>query len=140
MDSKANTLTEKQKAALLFANEAFYIAFATGDISAMEELWARNFKVSCLHPGWEPLLGRNNVMASWNAVLPNKPSISHHAPNAFGVGDMGYVICYEKIGDSYLLATNVFVLENNRWRMTHHQAGPTDSHPVEHEEKGGLTN
>lgn len=131
MDNSPLSMTERQRAALLFANDAFYLAFANGDIDAMDGIWARDFKVSCLHPGWEPLMGRNNVMASWKAVLPNKPAIEHHSPNAFGVGEMGYVICYEKVSDSFLLATNVFVMEGGVWKMTHHQAGATDSKPTE---------
>lgn len=131
MDKPSLSMTERQKAALLFANDAFYLAFANGDIEAMETIWARDFNVSCLHPGWEPLMGRNNVMAGWNAVLPNKPKIEHHSQNAFGVGEMGYVICYEKVADSFLLATNVFVMEDGGWKMTHHQAGATDSKPTE---------
>lgn len=130
MDVTAHKLDERQRAALLFANEAFYVAFSNADIDAMDGLWAKEFQVTCLHPGWEPLMGRNNVMASFRAVLPNSPKVTHHAPNAFGVGDMGYVICYEKIGDNYLLATNVFVMEEGEWRMTHHQAGPTEAHPA----------
>ncbi len=134
MDASRKSLSDRQKAALLFANEAFYLAFSNGDIVAMERLWAKDFSVSCLHPGWEPLMGRNNVMASWRAVLPTNPKIQQSSPNAFGIGDMGYVICYEKVGESFLLATNVFIIEDNAWKMTHHQAGPTDSTPSNSDE------
>ncbi|MTI09026.1 nuclear transport factor 2 family protein [Curvivirga aplysinae] len=138
MEQTPHKLDDRQKAALIFANEAFYVAFSNNDIEAMESLWAREFKVTCLHPGWEPLMGRNNVMASFRAVLPNSPAVIPYAPNAFGVGDMGYVICYEKIRDTYLLATNVFIMEEGQWRLTHHQAGPTEAHPTPLEEEGSV--
>ena len=38
--------------AILFANEAFYHAFADGDSAAMEALWASQTPVCCIHPGW----------------------------------------------------------------------------------------
>ena len=44
--------------ALLFANEAFYAAFAGHDYAAMEALWARHAPVACIHPGWGVLEGR----------------------------------------------------------------------------------
>jgi len=40
--------------AALFANEAFYRAFADRDIDAMDALWARGEPVLCIHPGWPP--------------------------------------------------------------------------------------
>jgi hypothetical protein len=36
---------------VLFANEAFYRAFADRDIDAMDALWARGEPVLCIHPG-----------------------------------------------------------------------------------------
>jgi hypothetical protein len=36
--------------AVLFANEAFYRAFADRDEEAMEDLWSATAQVACLHP------------------------------------------------------------------------------------------
>ena len=47
--------------AVLFANEAFYQAFAARDLAAMEEVWAHHCPVACIHPGWPPLHGRQAV-------------------------------------------------------------------------------
>ena len=49
--------------AVLFANEAFYRAFAERDIAAMEQLWAQAAPVACIHPGWSPVVGRERVLA-----------------------------------------------------------------------------
>ena len=122
-------LSERHKAALLFSNEAFYVAFAAGDADQMGEIWARDFSVSCIHPWREPIMGRENVMRSWMGILANSPHVTHHSPKVFGRGDMGYVICYEQIGHVPLLATNVFLLEDGKWKITHHQAGPTEASP-----------
>ncbi|MEJ2131981.1 MAG: nuclear transport factor 2 family protein, partial [Gammaproteobacteria bacterium] len=56
---------------VLFANDAFYLAFRERDLNAMERLWARNSPVVCIHPGWNPLTSRQEIMASWEAILTN---------------------------------------------------------------------
>ncbi|MEE8533734.1 MAG: nuclear transport factor 2 family protein, partial [Alphaproteobacteria bacterium] len=40
---------------VLFVNEAFYQAFADGDLAAMDAVWAREAPVACIHPGWAAL-------------------------------------------------------------------------------------
>ena len=48
--------------ALLFANEAFYLAFADRDMEAMETTWSATTPVACIHPGWGVLTGRDEVL------------------------------------------------------------------------------
>src|SRR3546814_8193259 len=60
-----------ENADILFANEAFYLAFQTKDMRAMEVLWAHRQPVACTHPGWPSLSGREQVMQSWAAILAN---------------------------------------------------------------------
>jgi hypothetical protein len=64
-----------ETAAILFANNAFYIAFRGRDLEAMDDLWAREAPVACIHPGWHALSGREDVMDSWEGILtnPNAP-------------------------------------------------------------------
>jgi hypothetical protein len=117
--------------AVLFANEAFYRAFADRDENAMDALWSDTDQVACLHPGWGPLFGRDVVVESWKAIIRNddSPEILCHDPHAHVYGDTAYVICFEEILDSFLVATNVFVREGRVWKMVHHQAGPTSAQP-----------
>jgi hypothetical protein len=128
--------------AVLFANEAFYQAFAGRDIDAMDRLWARGGPVACIHPGWSPLVGRERVLASWRAILANpaSPAIRCRRPRAFLHGDSAFVICYEEIEGAVLIATNLFVREGREWKMTHHQAGPvtvaSEDEPAEDEPAG----
>jgi len=117
--------------AILFANEAFYRAFADRDYAAMEGLWARNLPVVCVHPGSAPLAGREDVMASWQAILGSdmSPAITCHGPAVYQYGPAAAVVCFEAIAENYLVATNLFVRQNGRWWMVHHQAGPTNDAP-----------
>lgn len=129
--------------AVLFANEAFYRAFADREMLAMAEVWAEGVTLTCIHPGWGLLEGRDEVMQSWQAILgnPNSPAVRCRSAKAHMQGEMAYVVCYEEIEGNYLIATNIFVHEGRRWRLVHHQAGPTAEAPsVEAEDEGGLIN
>lgn len=120
-------------AAALVANQAFYDAFAAGDMGAMEEIWAKDASCACAHPGAPLLIGRETVLESWATILaaPQRPEIECFNPIAHVLGDSAYVTCYERLGPgAVLLATNVLVKEQDgRWRMAHHHASPTPMAP-----------
>jgi ketosteroid isomerase-like protein len=111
-------------AKVLAANRAFYLAFAKRDWRAMDDLWARQAAVACIHPGWRPLRGREDVMASWRAIFESggAPPIVCSEATAHVMGDCAFVICHEDLPGGRLVATNVFVREGDDWRMAHHQA------------------
>ena len=113
--------------AVLESNRDFYRAFARGDLGAMEALWSRADEITCIHPGWQALLDRHAVMQSWRAILADPPSIRCVGARAFVNGTLAYVVCYERIGDGVLVATNILRNEDGAWRMIHHQAGPAPS-------------
>ena len=115
--------------AILFANEAFYCAFADGDAAAMEALWASKTPVGCIHPGWGAIHEREGILESWRTILSDPPEIRCVAPRPYLLGDAAFVVCFEKIGGDHLIATNYFIREDGRWKMIHHQAGPTRFSP-----------
>lgn len=112
--------------AALAANEEFYAAFTARDASRMDVLWARGTGVTCIHPGWRPLVGRDEVMASWDAILANPAQARVVAGGASVtlMGDVATVLCREFVAGSALVATNVFVREAGSWRITHHHSSP----------------
>ena len=118
---------------VLAANERFYAAFADCDFEAMSALWAEDSDVTCIHPGWAVLSERDQVLESWGAILtnPDNPDIACVRPMVHWFGETACVTCYEVVGNAILAATNIFVLERARWRMVHHQAGPTAGLPEE---------
>ena len=89
----------------------------------MDRLWTELPNVMCLHPGWEVLRGRERVMASWNSILrrPLPVKVRDEVVEVFG--EVGVVVCVEVLREVELAATNLFVLEQGRWRLAHHQAG-----------------
>jgi len=111
---------------VLAANRAFYDALNAKDLVAMDALWARSVSVACVHPGWNVLAGREQVMASWTAILgnPAQPRVQSGAESAYLFGDVAYVICRELVSGAPLAATNVFVREGGVWRLAHHHSSP----------------
>ena len=120
------------RAEVLAANAAFYAAFARRDADAMEELWAREAPVACLHPGWEPLLGRDAVLHSWRGILLGggaPESIRCEQPVVHLLGGAAFVVCTEIVPGGALVCTNAFVHEGGAWRMVHHHASPAPPRP-----------
>jgi ketosteroid isomerase-like protein len=110
---------------LLAVNAAYYQAFSTGDADTMSRIWAEE-GVSCVHPGWPPLIGRDDVIESYRGILagPNRVRIAHQDDTAIVAGDDGRVLCVEIVEGAALAATNLFRRVGGAWRMVHHQASP----------------
>ena len=117
-------MSEKNR--VLAANSAFYAAFLNQDFAKMNEIWSEREDVTVIHPGYSVLQGRDNVLASWRQILSSVHSPDIHFCNATAYinGKFAYVICHETLTSNTLIATNIFSLENNSWKLLHHQAGP----------------
>jgi hypothetical protein len=127
---------------VLEANEAFYRLFTDRDVAGMERLWSERHPVACIHPGWDVLIGRAAVVASWRGILgsPSAPSLSCSQAEAHVLGDVAVVTCHEVVADGRLAATNVFVREAGAWRMIHHQAAQIAPGQVRARTPAGLAN
>jgi len=51
------------------ANAAFYRALESGVLERMEEVWAHDDWVRCVHPGWEMIVGWPRVRESWEMIF-----------------------------------------------------------------------
>ena len=111
---------------VLKINDDFYQAFRNADIHAMETLWSSKHDVAVIHPSWPAIHGRESVLSSWRQIIEagNTPDIQCIDAKASLLGNFAFVICTETLNQGQLVATNIFVLEENRWRIVHHQAGP----------------
>jgi hypothetical protein len=120
-----------EETAVLFTNEAFYLAFSQRDFEAMERLWATERPVVCIHPGWSALTERAAVLASWRRILENPATttITPHYASAFMYGDVATVVCYEEVRGILLVATNAFVIEGDAIRIVHHHASACANPP-----------
>ncbi len=132
-----------QVAAVLEAHAAFYAAFEKSDFDAMQEMWADDEGVVCVHPGTEPIRGRAAVMRSWLALMANAPYIQFFLTDvqASVVGDLASVTCTENVlsagadtpvgvfAGGSAAATNVFRRTSAGWRLWIHHASPVLSSP-----------
>jgi ketosteroid isomerase-like protein len=117
--------------AVLLVNDAFYAAFRAQDLVAMDILWSRASPVLCVHPGWEPLEGRDVVLRSWRAIFDSGvPDVQVRDARVAVLGDVACVVCLETVSEGdgerqgAMSATNLFVREEGGWRVVHHHAGP----------------
>jgi ketosteroid isomerase-like protein len=113
------------EADILAANAAYYRAFADGDFAAMGRIWADD-QVSCIHPGWPVLIGRDEILESYREILgnPNQERIEPRNESVMMAGDEARVFCVEFVGGAALATTNIFRRVGGIWRITHHQASP----------------
>jgi ketosteroid isomerase-like protein len=124
-DNSCTSQGMSDEAAILAANAAYYRAFTSANFAAMSRIWADD-NVSCIHPGWPVLIGRQAILESYREILrnPNQERIDPRNDTVMATGDEARVICVEFVGGSALAATNLFKLVDGAWRMTHHQASP----------------
>jgi hypothetical protein len=121
------------------AEAAFYTAFAHCDLQAMDAVWA-NAEVICIHPGSSVIAGRDLVIRSWSHILTNaEPPILNIEVLSRTVHDnLAVHVVEERIrpaGSSpestlTVLATNVYCLQTDGWRLLQHHAstpGPRQS-------------
>ena len=121
---------EREIRAALRANHSFYAALSQGDYPAMEAVWSASESILCNHPGAPTLRGREAVMASWQAILAEPPAVEASEAQVVVIRGLAFVTCLEAVEDVCLCATNVFVWEDGRWRMVHHQSGQLASAPA----------
>jgi ketosteroid isomerase-like protein len=114
-----------EELAVLDANSAFYGAFARRSFRAMDAIWAEGVPVTCVHPGWDAIRGREEVMESWRSLLGgDPPAIRCGTASAHVAGPVAWVVCREIIpGAPPVAATNLFVKQDGAWRICHHHAG-----------------
>lgn len=115
------------QAAVLAANRAFYAVFRRRDFGAMKAIWASRSPLSCIHPGWPPLFGPEDVLGSWQGILSHRetPVIECRDERVVMIGPaQALVVLVEVISGNALAASNVFVREDGEWHIVHHQATP----------------
>lgn len=124
------------------ANAEFYAAFEAGDLDRMSAVWADGPhapSVSCVHPGWPLLRGREEVLRSWALIMANTPYIQFVLTDLRTEvhGDQALVTCAENIltvddseeagglmAGGSVVATNVFLRVGGEWRLLLHHGSP----------------
>lgn len=138
-------MSDPAEAEVLRQNEAFYAAFEAMDLDRMSRCWAGTERDTCVHPGWEFLVGWPAVRESWRAIFAGM-SFARFEAEVIGVsvsGDVAWVSCVENMmmivqgvtAHSQVAATNIFHRRGGRWRMVLHHGSPM-AHSVTAEDSG----
>jgi len=145
MPSRAAAKLELPEQAVREANRRFYQAFAALSLEQMNEVWAHEDWVECIHPGWDLLLGWEEVRESWARIFANTQRMKIEITSVWVrvEGAVAWVACTEHVTSSFeqgfdqalVQATNIFVLRapiadasvghaRPVWKMVAHHASP----------------
>ena len=125
---------EPSDSAIHDANLGFYRALQAMDLKQMEKVWLHEDWVKCLHPGWDLVVGWEDVQRSWEHIFDStremRVSIGRVAADI--VGEVAWVSCIENVttlfeegfASARIEATNIFVRRDERWLMVHHITSP----------------
>jgi ketosteroid isomerase-like protein len=120
------------------AEAAFYAAFERADAEAMMDVWARDESVFCVHPGGGRLSGLAAVRGAWRSIFSDGPTLQFEIVEleTFTLPTVAVHTLYERIvvrgenGPPHLvMATNIYILTNDGWRMLGHHASPLSRGP-----------
>jgi ketosteroid isomerase-like protein len=143
------TAPDADLAAITELNAALYAAVEAADLDRLNEIWVDDDLAKtahCVHPGWPPLRGRDEVLRSFAVIMANTSYIQffltdvHVEVNA----DMAVLTCEENILTSVgeeentassrlaggrVVATNVFRRTPAGWRLWLHHGSPVIAPP-----------
>lgn len=116
------------------AEEAFYHAFSRCDLTAMMQVWLNAGHVECIHPGSSRLQGIAAIRYSWEQIFSAGEKIHFHIVrhNCTQTANLAIHSISEQIKTerddpgaiAEVIATNIYELTPNGWRMILHHASP----------------
>lgn len=122
----------KLEDAVRLANQEFYAAFESLDIKRMETIWAHDDSVECVQPGWDLLVGWDEVRERWARVFTNtrRVRVALSGVRVRVEGTVAWVACsvrlttafVEDFDEAIVQATNIFIYRDGRWLLVVHHA------------------
>lgn len=116
------------------AEDAFYNAFSRCDLDAMMSIWMDADHIECIHPGAARLHGTAAVRYSWQQIFKQGDQLQfhivrHHCTQS---GNLAIHSVSEQIQTGHaesamraeVVATNIYELTADGWRMILHHASP----------------
>ena len=134
-------MSEKE---VLKTNQRFYDAFNKNDIELMIGVWLNDPISQCIHPGWDVLIGFENIMTSWQKIFAAAQDLeiklSHVDVTASE--NIAWVTCQENLFSivssgvqlSKVHSTNLFKMVSGEWKMILHHASPVSGLPAAEEQ------
>lgn len=119
---------------ILKINELFYKALGTRDLDLMKDLWVRDERSGCVHPGWIVLRSWDVIMQSWENIFDPQDQvdikisdinldIKENFATLTCIQEMIY-IKREPVMFNLSQSTNLFEKNVDGWLMIFHHASP----------------
>ena len=115
------------------AETAFYTAFADTNVEAMMKVWLASESVICVHPVGPKVTGHEAVRAAWAEMFREGTSLRFRLAEISRTQDalLAVHVLNEYIsvpGETTerhpMVATNIYQLTQDGWRMILHHASP----------------
>jgi ketosteroid isomerase-like protein len=113
--------------------QQFYEALQNGDIERLMAVWADDEEISCVHPGGSRVLGAVAIRATFEGIFANGAVPAHpekvrrvltHSCAVHSVLEHIRIVTGEGVQEAWVVATNVYVLGAQGWRLVAHHASP----------------
>ncbi|HLE24056.1 MAG TPA: nuclear transport factor 2 family protein [Thermodesulfobacteriota bacterium] len=119
---------------VLKVNEMFYKALGTRNLELMDQVWVKDSRAGCVHPGWIILSGWQAIRQSWENVFDPNDQVDIRLSNITVEikRDVAWVTCIQQliyinrdpIGINMSQSTNIFERHDSGWLMILHHASP----------------
>ena len=139
MSTQIASQKQTPEQAIRAANQDFYLAFESLDIEEMARVWAHDDDVQCVHPGWDLLIGWEEIRERWARIFANAKRVKIALSSVWVrvEGNAGWIACTEHVTTAFadgfdeatVQATNIFVLRDGRWLLVAHHASPLPTAP-----------
>ena len=119
---------------------AFYEALQNGDIDKLMACWGDEDEIVCVHPGGARLLGPAAIRGAFDAMFSNgairaQPlkvrKLQTMSASVHSVLERIEVLTGDGPRHAHVLATNVYHLTAQGWRMVAHHASPGTAHETQ---------
>ncbi len=113
--------------------QEFYESLQRGDIDRLMATWSDDEEISCVHPGGPRVLGAGAIRAAFESIFANgavdaRPEkvrrLQTHACAVHSVLEHLRIMTSEGPQSAWVVATNVYVLGTQGWRLVSHHASP----------------
>lgn len=125
-------MSQEETDKILEVNKLFYKALSKRDLGLMKQVWIKDKKAGCVHPGWTILRSWDAIMQSWENIFDpaDQVDITLSDIRVSIKKNVAWVTCIQNMAYinrhpvSYNLSqsTNIFEKSNGDWKMVVHHA------------------
>ncbi len=125
-------MSKQETDRILEVNELFYKALGNRDLNLMKQVWVKDQKAGCVHPGWTILRSWDAIMQSWENIFDPLDQVDITLSDIMVSikKKTAWVTCIQRMTYinrhpvSYNLSqsTNIFEKSNGDWKMVIHHA------------------